>query len=85
MRVHVLFFGPLAEAAGGREHWLELAEGARLGDCLQACEQRWPALASWRARLHVARNLESTDVAAMLAEGDEIALLPPVSGGSGPG
>ncbi len=81
MRIHVLFFGPLAEACGGREHWLELPAGARLSDCLRECERRFPALAAWRARLHLARNLDPADEQTALSDGDEVGLLPPVSGG----
>lgn len=82
MRVHVLFFGPVAEALGLREHWLELPSGARIADCLDECQRRWPALSAWRSRLHLSRNLESAAEDSPLAEADEIGLLPPVSGGA---
>ena len=46
MRVHVLFFGPVAEALGLREHWLELPSGARIADWLESwCAARESARA----------------------------------------
>ena len=76
MRVAVRLFAGLRERAGTARRDLELAEGATLSDV-------WPALALGEepAGLLYAVNKEYADRAAALAEGDEVAVIPPVSGG----
>ncbi len=81
MRVRVLLFGVLRErAGGGAERELTLLEGARVGDVVRAVgvEMGDEALL---AGLAVAVNHEYAGRETPLAEGDEVALLPPVSGG----
>lgn len=79
--MRVLLFGVLRERAGGvAERELTLAEGARVGDAVRAvgAEMGDEALP---AGLAVAVNQEYVGPETPLAEGDEVALLPPVSGG----
>ncbi len=76
MRVAVKLFAALREQAGVRERELELADGARVDDV-------WPALGLGdepRGLLY-AVNRGYVDRSAVLSDGDEVALIPPVSGG----
>jgi molybdopterin synthase catalytic subunit/molybdopterin converting factor small subunit len=82
VQVRVLFFGMLKDIAGGGEQRLTLAEGARLADALARCEQQWPKLGDYLAATAIAINQEFAPVESRLKDGDEIALLPPVSGGA---
>jgi molybdopterin synthase catalytic subunit/molybdopterin converting factor small subunit len=82
MQVRVLFFGMLKEIAGGGEQKLTLADGARLADALAECEKRWPKLGDYLPATATAINQEFAPAESRLKDGDEIALLPPVSGGA---
>ena len=83
MRVRVLFFGQLKEIVGRGEEYAELADGARLEDLFARYGQRYPKLAGFRSSVVVSVNQSLVDWASPLAMGDEVAFLPPVSGGSG--
>jgi molybdopterin synthase catalytic subunit/molybdopterin converting factor small subunit len=77
MRITVRLFAGLRERAGYGKRDLELPEGARLADV-------WPALGlgDAPAGLLYARNREYARVDTVLADGDEVALIPAVSGGA---
>jgi molybdopterin synthase sulfur carrier subunit len=79
--VKVLFFGRVRELAGHCEEAEELPEGATLADLFERYARRFPALAGFRSSLVASRNQEFAAWNTKLAEGDEIAFLPPVSGG----
>jgi molybdopterin converting factor subunit 1 len=81
MQVHVLFFGMLKEAVGKSSDSVELPEGASLGDLLELYASRSPELKGVLPSLAAAVNQEYAGAETMLKPGDEIALLPPVSGG----
>ena len=83
MRVRLLFFGQLKEVAGRERDTLELPDGARVSDLLQRYAEVSPALAPYYDVMAVALNQEYSERGAPLHEGDEVALIPPVSGGSG--
>jgi len=83
MKVKVLLFGSLREEAGRPELDVDLAEGAQLVDLRRTLEQRIPAVEKFGERLRLAVNLDMAGEDHVLAEGDEVALLPPVAGGSG--
>jgi len=82
MRVRVRLFASYREALG--REWLEedLPTGARVRDLLQRLASRH-GLATAPGRALVARRMEYVAAEAPLADGDEIALLPPLSGGCG--
>ena len=80
-RVKVLFFGRVHELTGQREETEELPGGTTLGDLFERYTKRFPPLAGLRSSLVASRNLEFAAWDTKLAEGDEIAFLPPVSGG----
>lgn len=84
MKVRVLFFGVLKEAAGTAEGALELPAGATVDAAFQAAAARWPELERHRRSIVIAVNQKYALRADGLNDGDEVALLPPVSGGQGP-
>jgi molybdopterin synthase catalytic subunit len=81
MRVHVLFFGRLKEIVGSAEDHAELSEGARVEDLFARYGNRFPELARYRSSVVASVNQEFAEWRAPLAGGDEVAFLPPVSGG----
>ncbi len=83
MQVRVRFFGMLKEVAGRDDETLRLPEGARVADLLDRCASSAPDLKNYFPVIAVALNQEYSERDAALHEGDEVALIPPVSGGSG--
>ncbi len=83
VRIHVLFFGVLRDITGQREDHLELPEGGRLGSVFEHYAGCFPRLQGMAASVVLALNQEFSTPSAPLADGDEVAFLPPVSGGSG--
>jgi molybdopterin converting factor subunit 1 len=81
MRVRVLFFGQLKEIVGAAEETAELSEGAHLEDLFERYGRRFPRFAEFRPSIAASVNQEYADSRAALSNGDEIAFLPPVSGG----
>jgi MoaE-MoaD fusion protein len=83
MQVRVLFFGILKDLAGQATDSLILPEHASLGDVLAHYETRIPSLRGLSSSLAMSINQEYATPESKLHAGDEIALLPPVSGGCG--
>lgn len=83
MRIKLLLFAGLREAVGKKELLLELPDHACLGDALKAAEGDYPAVAQYAGRLHISLNQEQQPPETRLHDRDEIALLPPMSGGDG--
>jgi molybdopterin converting factor small subunit len=81
MRVTVRLFARLRDLAGTGELVAEVGPGATIADVWSRVVERHPALAPYAGSLSAARNLEYTRVSAAVAEADEIAFMPPVSGG----
>lgn len=81
MRVRVRCFASLRELAVDRGE-LELDEGARLEDAWTALASRYPAVEPHRPFTRAARNRAYSEWDAPLVDGDEVAFLPPVSGGA---
>jgi molybdopterin synthase catalytic subunit/molybdopterin converting factor small subunit len=82
MRVQVLFFGILKDLVGRGSDELTLPEHAKAGDVVEHYERSIPAMGGMLASIAISVNQEYSDPGATLHAGDEIALLPPVSGGS---
>src|SRR5580692_9834554 len=82
MRVRVLFFGMLKDLVGRSSDWLELPDGASVRDLLAAYQSQIPRLQESLPSLAVAVNQEYAGPDTKLTPDDEIALLPPVSGGA---
>lgn len=83
MRVRVLFFGRLREIVGRGTDDAELAAGARVEDLFSRYSSRFPILADLRPSIAPSVNREFAAWQAPLSPGDEVAFLPPVSGGAG--
>lgn len=81
MRVTVRLFASIAEAAGERSLALDLPEGARAEDVRTAIAARYPRAADGCARAALAVNAAYVSGDHVIADGDEVALIPPVSGG----
>jgi molybdopterin converting factor subunit 1 len=81
IRVKVLFFGRLKEVVGRAEDLADIAEGAPIEELFASYRVRYPELARYRDSLVAARNQEFAAWNTPLHSGDEIAFLPPVSGG----
>jgi molybdopterin converting factor subunit 1 len=81
VRIRVRLFAVQRELAGTRELGLELPEGATIEDAWQALLQLHPVLAPGRPSVRFARNGAYAEPAERLADGDELAFIPPVSGG----
>jgi MoaE-MoaD fusion protein len=82
MRIRVRLFAIQRELAGAREVPIELADGSTVEDAWAAVAARFPVLAPGRPSVRFARNGDYADAATALADGDEVAFIPPVSGGS---
>jgi molybdopterin synthase catalytic subunit len=85
MRVTVRLFARLREAAGRGEWTCELPAGASVADVWRAAVARHPPLEPYGASIGTAVNAEFARRDAVVRDGDEVAFLPPVSGGSGVG
>jgi molybdopterin synthase catalytic subunit len=83
MQVKVLFFGMLKDIAGRAEERAEFAPGARLGTVFEHYAAQFPRLREMASSIVLARNQEFAPPSTPVDDGDEIAFLPPVSGGSG--
>jgi len=81
MRARVLFFGMLRDIAGMSREEAEFPEGADLHSVFASYAARFPRFNDLARSIVMARNQEFADPATKLADGDEVAFLPPVSGG----
>jgi molybdopterin synthase catalytic subunit len=82
MQVRVLYFGVLKDVVGRTEERLQLEPGSDVARLFVACARRFPALEKHAASILFSRNREFVGREESLAEGDEVGLLPPVSGGA---
>jgi molybdopterin converting factor subunit 1 len=83
MRVTVRLFGPIREAVGAKELHVQLPDAADASTLRALLAEKHPELTAFGPRLRVSVNREFAAEDAPLADGDEVAFLPPVSGGSG--
>lgn len=81
VRVKVLFFGRLKEIVGHAQDSIDLPEGAPIETLFSSYAARHPELAPFRPSLVASRNQEFAAWSTPLHSGDEVAFLPPVSGG----
>jgi molybdopterin converting factor subunit 1 len=82
IRVRVRLFAIQRELAGTRDVALELPAGATIEAAWSAIVERFPVLAPGRSSIRFARNAAYAPPETELADGDEVAMIPPVSGGS---
>lgn len=83
MQIQVLYFAVFRERLGKESEVLELPAEATVGSAVAALAERYPAVAALRGRFRVAHNQSFAADTTRLAEGDELALIPPVAGGAG--
>ena len=79
MRLHVMLFASWADALRSQRVELDMAEGATAADVLTVLERRAGPVELPRPALAVNRSI--APLATRLSAGDEIAVIPPVSGG----
>ncbi|MCL5959797.1 MAG: molybdopterin converting factor subunit 1 [Chloroflexi bacterium] len=82
MRVRVRLFASQREVVGQRELELDMPGGSTASDVLSRLTSEYPRLAGVASSTMLAVNREYVDQKTKLKEGDEVALLPPVSGGT---
>lgn len=85
MRVRIRLFAVQRELAGTREVALDLPDGGTVADAWTGLVALHPSLAPGRDSVRFARNGTYADAATTLTDGDEVAMIPPVSGGAGSG
>src|SRR5450432_4432903 len=81
MRIRVLFFGQLKDIVGVAQEDADLPEGASVDDLFHRYARRFPKLAEFRPSIAASVNQDYAGWSTPLAPGDEVAFLPPVSGG----
>ncbi len=81
MNVRVLFFASLRERAKRSEQSWPLADGATVADLWSTLVAEFPPIEPMSGSVTFAVNREYVDRGRVLADGDEVAIIPPVSGG----
>ena len=81
MRVRVKLFAIVKDRAGVSEATLELPPNATVAAASQALNEKFPAIGDVLRRAAYAVNREYVDATTALHDGDELAVIPPVSGG----
>ena len=81
MQLDVRFFALYRERAGCSAFSLEVPKGATVADLTAEVRRHFPGLAPPEVNIVVAVNSEYAEPEAVLGEGDEVCLIPPVSGG----
>ena len=82
MKVRLRLFALLRDRAGVDQAELELAEGATVASAIGAAGRQFPAIIALLPRVAAAVNLHYVETSHVLNNGDELALIPPVSGGA---
>jgi molybdopterin converting factor subunit 1 len=81
MRVTVRLFARLRDLAGTAELARDVDSGATIGSVWTQLASEYPALAPYERSISSAVNADYARMDTLVHEGDEIAFLPPVSGG----
>ena len=81
MTVHVRMFAVLRDRAGVSEAKIEMAKGATVAQAVDAIKDAFPSLSDQLKQIAVAVNREYVQLETLLHDNDELALIPPVSGG----
>ncbi len=81
MRVTVRLFARLRDIAGTAEMHREVGSGATIGTIWREMVDEFPALAGYERSISCAVNADYARMGQLLHDGDEVAFLPPVSGG----
>jgi len=81
MKIKVLFFASARDIAGAKEMEWEEPEGVTVGQFKKSLVDRFPRMNGLARVLSLAVNTEYADDCTVLQAGDEVAIIPPVSGG----
>ncbi len=81
MELSVRLFALYRERAGTKEFSLELPGGSTVADLTDAVRARYPRLAPPDVKIVVAVNADYAEPEEVLKSGDDVCLIPPVSGG----
>jgi len=81
MKIQVRFFSVTRDLVGADERALALPDGSKASAVLEILGLEFPLLLEWKQSIRLAVNMEYTHDERILNEGDEVALIPPVSGG----
>jgi len=82
MKVRILFFGVLRDLAGRNQDELDLPSGSSVADVLAHCKAKFTGLEEMLPSVAIAVNQQYSRPDTKLNDRDEVALLPPVSGGA---
>jgi MoaE-MoaD fusion protein len=82
VKVHVLFFAVLRERAGREAEMVEIEAGATAAALLASLAEKHAGFSQLAGRIQIAVNQKIVPLSEPLADGDEVALIPPVSGGA---
>jgi len=83
MILRVLYFGILRERLGRKGEDVECSDGASVGELLSLLAERYSLFALGAGSIRVAVNREYVSNDYRLKAGDEVAVIPPVAGGTG--
>jgi molybdopterin converting factor subunit 1 len=81
IHIQVKLFAIARDIVGADSVTLTLPENSLAEDALNSLFQHHPTLRQWREHLRVAVNREYSPTSTPLHDGDELAIIPPVSGG----
>lgn len=81
MKVRVKYFAVCREMFNRDEEEMELPDGAVLMDILKRLEEEWPEIPEYYEVMQMSVNWEYATEMTKLSDGDEVALIPPVTGG----
>ncbi len=82
MHVTVRLFGRLHDLAGANQLEREVSPGATVGEVWQQLAREFPSMAPYSRSISAAVNADFARMTAGVSDGDEVAFLPPVSGGT---
>jgi molybdopterin converting factor subunit 1 len=81
MNIEATFFALYRERVGKRKHTVRIPKNSTVSEFISEIRLQFPLLAPPGANIVVAVNTEYADPRDILHEGDEVCLIPPVSGG----
>lgn len=81
IKITLRLFSSARDLAGFGESTIHLPRGARTSDVLASLEKDNPEFVEWRKVVRLAVNFEYVSDDHLLKDGDEVAVIPPVSGG----
>jgi len=81
LRINLKFFGQLRELTGRSDEQIEVEPGAKIEELARVLAERFPKINKHLAVVSFSVNSEYVRKEKQLQDGDEVGLLPPISGG----